>query len=142
MQRVDHPIAGSANAQALDDLEIGASGIALTFRGAASARGFGLGSDDASSIGRALKDVRLDLISSRLESGAHGRRTAEALAQWVANEPFDPRRLDVSFGMDPIGAFASHGDLAAPWNEISGQLAETAARLEAQGFRGPFAESD
>jgi methylmalonyl-CoA mutase len=142
VQRLDYPDAARANAQALDDLENGANGLALVFQGSVSGRGFGLTQHDATMIGRALKDVRLDLIALRLEPGPHGRRTAEAFAQWIADEPYDPERLDVSFGMDPIGGLAGRGDLAAPWGEVTRRIAAAVAALRGQHFRGPFAVAD
>src|SRR6266404_3560279 len=42
MQRIDHPDAAVANAQALHDLENGATGLTLVFAGANGAHGFGL----------------------------------------------------------------------------------------------------
>src|SRR5215475_14000595 len=42
MQRVDHPDPATANAQALHDLENGATGLCLVFAGAPAARGYGL----------------------------------------------------------------------------------------------------
>ena len=42
MQRIDHPDATSANAQALHDLENGVNGLTLVFAGANGAYGFGL----------------------------------------------------------------------------------------------------
>ena len=42
MQRIDHPDAAMANAQALHDLENGANGLTLVFAGANGAHGFGL----------------------------------------------------------------------------------------------------
>ena len=42
MQRIDHPDATAANAQALHDLENGATGLTLVFAGANGAHGFGL----------------------------------------------------------------------------------------------------
>src|SRR5436190_21544839 len=42
MQRIDHPDAAAANAQALTDLENGATGLALVFAGGSGAHGFGL----------------------------------------------------------------------------------------------------
>src|SRR3979411_525360 len=42
MQRIDHPDAAMANAQALHDLENGATGLTLVFPGAHGARGFGV----------------------------------------------------------------------------------------------------
>src|SRR3984957_20027382 len=42
MQRIDHPDAAQANAQALHDLENGATGLTLVLAGANGAYGFGL----------------------------------------------------------------------------------------------------
>src|SRR3984957_12739914 len=42
MQRIDHPDAAMANAQALHDLENGANGLTLVFASANGAYGFGL----------------------------------------------------------------------------------------------------
>ena len=42
MQRIDHPDPAQANAQALHDLENGATGLTLVFAGANGAHGFGL----------------------------------------------------------------------------------------------------
>ncbi len=42
MQRVDHPDPAAAHAQAMDDLENGATGLNLIFSGSISANGFGL----------------------------------------------------------------------------------------------------
>src|ERR1700760_3220118 len=41
MQRVDHPDPAAANAQALDDLRNGATGLTLVFAGSISASGYG-----------------------------------------------------------------------------------------------------
>lgn len=112
-QRVDHPDPAEANAQALDDLNNGANGLALVCAGAATARGFGL---DASKLGRVLKDVALHAIALRVEGNG-----AEALAEVIARQPLDPERLSVSFG--------------AP-------TAAVAKRLAAQGFTGPLMEAD
>ena len=42
MQRVDHPDPAAANAQALQDLENGATGLTLVFAGSLNANGYGL----------------------------------------------------------------------------------------------------
>src|SRR5207248_3131494 len=78
----------------------------------------------------------------RIEPGSHGRRAAEAFARWIADQPYDPERLDLCFGIDPIGVFASRGDLAAPWSEIAQGLLTTVEGLHGQHFRGPFAVAD
>jgi methylmalonyl-CoA mutase len=102
LQRVDHPDAVKANAQALEDLENGANGLALV-------RDFDP---------RLLKGVALHAIHIRLEGGAV---LAKAFAGFVAQQPIDPARLQVSFGLK------------------DGAMVKV---LLAQGFTGPFANAD
>src|SRR6201746_90046 len=52
MQRIDHPDAAQANAQALHDLENGATGLELEFAGGPGARGFGLADATAEMLAR------------------------------------------------------------------------------------------
>ena len=102
MQRVDHPDAARANAQVLDDLENGAHGLAI-------ARGFD---------GLLLEGVALHAIHVRLEGGW---ALAKAFAGYVAQQPIDPARLHVSFGLKD---------------------AALAKDFLAQGFNGPFMDAD
>ncbi len=141
-QRIDLSDAAAANAQALDDLEHGASGLSVIFHGAASGHGFGLNEHDEPTIERMLADIRLDCIALRLEPGPHGRRAATALAAVIAKQPVDPERLDLDFGMDPIGAMAARGDLAAPWPEVADRVLSTVGGLRLQNFAGPFMRAD
>ena len=61
----------------------------------------------------------------------------------IAKQPVDPERLDLDFGMDPIGALASRGDLAAPWPEIAGRVLCDGRRICARRhFAGPFMRAD
>ena len=59
MQRIDHPDAAAANAQALHDLENGANGLTLVFAGANGAHGFGL-DPSAEAIEKVLDGVFID----------------------------------------------------------------------------------
>jgi methylmalonyl-CoA mutase len=102
LQRVDHPDAMKANAQILDDLQNGADGLVI-------ARDF-----DA----RLMQDVALHAIHIRLEGDAG---LATAFANFVRQQPIDPARLHVSFGL--AGA-------------------EQVDELVAQGFTGPFINAD
>jgi methylmalonyl-CoA mutase len=142
VQRCDHLDPVKANAQAREDLANGATGLSLIFGGAASAHGFGLIDRDSAAIGRALKDIRLDQIALRLEPGPDGRRIVETIAQWLGEETYDPERLLLSFGMDPIGSFAAHGHLAAPFSEIASRLHGTVKMLQGLHFGGPFVAAD
>lgn len=139
--RVDQPDLPAANAQALEDLDGGASGLALVHASAASAYGFGL--PDGADLAVVLKDVLLDLIDTRIESGAfQGREDSLAFADHAEGRGFDPRGLAVAFGLDPLGDFAAHGTLPMAWPLLAKRFAETSAILAARGFAGPFARAD
>src|SRR5438128_8251470 len=60
MQRIDHPDAGEANAQALHDLENGAGGLELEFAGGPGARGFGIADATKQTLARVLDGVVFD----------------------------------------------------------------------------------
>ena len=84
MQRVDHPDPAAANAQALHDLENGATGLTLVFAGAIGSYGYGLAASQAA-IERALDGIYLDAgIALEIDAGARfrcstpRRRTGEA----------------------------------------------------------------
>src|SRR6202045_2986849 len=80
MQRIDHPNAAQANAQALHDLENGANGLTLVFAGANGARGFGMEAS-AETIEKVLGGVFLDAgISIELNIGPQSRMAAVHLA--------------------------------------------------------------
>src|ERR1700687_103777 len=59
MQRIDHPDPRAANAQALQDLENGATGLTLVFAGSLNANGYGLDAS-AATLARVLDGVHLD----------------------------------------------------------------------------------
>jgi methylmalonyl-CoA mutase len=141
LQRVDHREPVQANELALDDVKNGATGLVLTFRGTASARGFGLRAPDARSIGMALRDIPLHAVYLRLEAGADGLAAAEAMRDVILTRSLNPERINLSLGIDPIGALAAQGRLGQSWGDISNRLAALSASL-AQEFAGPFAEAD
>src|SRR3979409_1222853 len=60
MQRIDHPDAAVANAQALHDLENGATGLEFEFAGGPGARGFGIADASAETLARLFDGVFLD----------------------------------------------------------------------------------
>lgn len=86
LQRVDHPNGMKANAQALEDLENGAGGLAIVLK--------------YSDVARVLEGVALHAIHTRLEGG---ETLAKAFAAYVGKQPIDPARLSVSFGLNDIG---------------------------------------
>ncbi|MFG1289981.1 methylmalonyl-CoA mutase family protein [Xanthobacter versatilis] len=139
--RVDQPDLAAAHAQALEDLDGGASGLALVYASSPSAYGFGL--PDGADLKVVLKDVLLDLIETRIESGAfQGRGEDLAFADHAEAAGFDPKGLAVSFGLNPLGDFAAAGTLPMAWPLLAKRFAETSAILAARGFAGPFARAD
>src|SRR3981189_1612504 len=113
MQRVDHPDAAQANAQALHDLENGANGLTLVFAGANGAYGFGL-DPSAETIEKVLEGVFTDAgISIELQVGPQSRMAAIHLAEYVKRKGFSPAACDIRFGLAPIGACAAWG--ASPY---------------------------
>ncbi|HTN95535.1 MAG TPA: methylmalonyl-CoA mutase subunit beta [Nordella sp.] len=138
MQRADHPDAGKANAQALDDLNHGATGLNLVFADAPGARGFGLATLEPKNIARLLNGIRIDAIDLRVEAGPHGKAAATALAQWIDTQPVDPERLRLCFGLDPIGSGAALGRIDP---DFANGLRQSVTALREQHFAGPFAEA-
>lgn len=111
-QRADHPDPAKANAQALDDLANGATGLVLVAQEEA-ARGFGI---DMARLERVLQGVHLHAVALRVEGDG-----AMALADVIARQPLDPERMNVSFGAS---------------------TARDVMALERRGFLGPFVEAD
>ncbi|GAB1715648.1 MAG: heterodimeric methylmalonyl-CoA mutase small subunit [Nitrobacter sp.] len=142
MQRIDHPDAAQANAQALHDLDNGATGLTLVFADAIGARGFGL-PPTAEAVAKALDGVLLDAgISIELEMGPQSRAIALRIADDIRTKGADPAACDIRFGLDPLGACAASGSSVSPWSDIAPAVAETAKKLAAVGFHGPFLAAD
>lgn len=142
MQRIDHPDAAKANAQALHDLENGATGLALIFAGANGARGFGLEATPET-IEKLLDGIFLDAgIAIELHAGPQSRMAAIHLADYISAKGIDPAKCEIRFGYDPIGATAVWGQSAYNWWEMAPAVTEAIKKLSASGFNGPFAVAD
>lgn len=142
VQRVDHPDAAAANAQALQDLENGATGLALVFADANGAYGFGL-EPSADAVAKVLKDIHLDAgIGLELQIGPQSRMAAIHVAEYVKSKGLDPAACDIRFGVDPLAACAVWGYSPYDWNEIVPAIGGAIQGLAALGFKGPFASAD
>jgi methylmalonyl-CoA mutase len=142
VQRIEFPDADAANAQALHDLENGATGLALVFAGAAGACGFGL-ADDRTSFARALDGVYLDAgIVLDIEPGPRAASIARRLTEILDGRGIAPRATDVRFGFDPLSAIATGNRSAPPWREQAEEFATAIRDLAAAGYKGPFAVAD
>ncbi len=137
MQRIDHPDAAAANAQALHDLENGATGLTLVFAGANGAYGFGI-DPTAEAIEKVLDGVFIDAgIAIELQVGPQSRMAAIHLAEYVQRKGINPAACDIRFGLDPIGACAVWGSSPYAWSEIAPAVTGAIKGLAAMGFAGP-----
>ncbi len=142
MQRVDHPDAAIANAQALHDLENGATGLTIVFAGANGARGFGL-PPTKEALARVLDGVYLDAgIGIEFEIGPQSRDMGQHLAELLAARKIPPSAVSVRFGLDPIGGGGVRGSSHGSWDSIAKVFGDKIAKLAKLGFRGPFAPAD
>jgi methylmalonyl-CoA mutase len=142
LQRVDHPDPAAANAEALNDLAGGATGLALVFAGSVGSYGYGLEASPAA-IARVLDDVQLDAgIAVELDLGIDRKAASEALAAIVKHRGIAPSATNIRFGFDPISEAAALGQSPVPLDQLPARLVETVGGLAALGFTGPFAVAD
>ncbi|MBR1122064.1 methylmalonyl-CoA mutase small subunit [Bradyrhizobium lablabi] len=142
MQRIDHPDATQANAQALHDLENGATGLTLVFAGANGAHGFGL-DPSAEAVEKILDGIFLDAgIGIELQIGPQSRMAAIHVAEYVKRKGIPPAACDIRFGLDPLGAGAAWGFSPYAWADIVPAVTSAVKGLAAAGFKGPFAAAD
>ena len=142
MQRADHPEAAAANAQALADLESGATGLALVFAGSPGANGFGL-DPSPEALARVLEGVHLDAgVAIDLDLSAASRDVMRALAELIRSRGAAPSAVDLRIGFNPIGDFAASGSRARSWNDIAPDFAGAVGEAADAGFRGPFVVAD
>src|SRR3954470_853522 len=142
LQRIDHPDAAQANAQARHDLENGATGLTLVFAGANGAYGFGL-EPSAEAVAKILDGIFLDAgISIELQVGPQSRMAAIHIAEYIKRKGISPASCDIRFGLDPLGSCAVRGSSPYSWAEIVPAVTSAIKGLAGLGFKGPFAAAD
>jgi methylmalonyl-CoA mutase len=143
MQRIDHPDAAQANAQALHDLENGAAGLELEFAGGPGARGFGLADATAETLARVFNGIVFDAGIAIALNPVLGRENAgQNLAVLIESRGIDPAKVDVRFNYQPLSTIAVRGEAPAAWSEFEKPFAEMIGGLIGRGFKGPFALAD
>lgn len=142
MQRVDHPDAKTANKQALDDLENGATGLSLVLGGSLGGYGYGL-DGSAETLTQVLDGVFLDAgIAIELDMSAQHREAVFNLASVLEKRGIDKAATQVRFGIDPLGAGLRNGALPQPWTQIASLIGTVVSGFGGQGFKGPFLVAD
>ena len=141
VQRIELPDPASANAQALHDLENGATALALVFAGTIGAFGFGL--DGNASLARLLEGIALDAgVAIDLQPGVNAAHIARQVTDVVHRNGVSPTATDISFGFDPLGHIAIGAPSAPSWRDDSAGFAASINGLALQGYKGPFAAAD
>jgi methylmalonyl-CoA mutase len=142
LQRVDHPDPAAANAQALDDLQNGATGLVLVFGGSVSANGFGL-DGSAETLKRVLDGVHLDAdVAIDLNLSPATRHVVRDFAALVKSRGIAPSSVDLRASINPIGGFAASGRSPRNWSNLAPSFAALVGQLAGDGFRGPFVVAD
>src|SRR5450631_1737034 len=101
MQRVDHPDPAAANAQALQDLENGATGLTLVFAGSVTANGYGLDATPAT-LARVLKAVELDAgITIDFNLSRPTRAAVQHFAALVKSRKIAPASINMRASLNP-----------------------------------------
>jgi methylmalonyl-CoA mutase len=141
MQRVDHPDPVTANAQARDDLDSGATGLVLVFAGSVSANGYGLHASVP--LARVLDGIDLTAgVAIDLNLSPQTRRIVADLTDFIKGQGIAPAYVDLHTSINPIGGFAASGRSSRSWNEMAADFAAMIGRIATAGFRGPFAVAD
>jgi methylmalonyl-CoA mutase len=134
MTRIDHPDAAAANAQALEDLGGGATGLVLVGAGAVDAYGQGLMPD--ADMERVLDGVELDAgIAIEFDISSQTKDLSLALDALARRRGHAPDTLNIRFGFDPIGVSARNGEFPLPWPQFAERGTQITADFVARGFR-------
>jgi methylmalonyl-CoA mutase len=142
MQRVDHPDPAAANAQALHDLENGATGLTIVCKGSVNANGYGLDSS-VETLERVLDGVYLDAgVTIDFNVNAATRDAAKNFAAIVKKRGIAAKAVELRASLNPLGHMAATGSAVRPWKALAPYFAELVQELAGQGFRGPFALAD
>lgn len=134
MARIDVPGNKAANAQVLDDLVGGASGLDLVCAESPHAYGWGLTVSCDGCVKTLLAGVHLDLVPIRVDAGHRSAEVAELLLGVAAEQG---KTVELAVIQDPIGLLAATGHLGA-----TAEAAIAAAAQAAKQFPGTALEAD
>jgi methylmalonyl-CoA mutase len=142
LARVDHPDPAIANAEALHELENGATGLTLVCAGSLNANGYGIGGS-AETLKRVLDGIFLDAgVTIDFNVSPETRDIVRHFAALVKSQGVKPASVNMLGSLNPIGGMAAAGGTNQPWSELSKTFAGFAGELVGHGFRGPFAAAD
>jgi methylmalonyl-CoA mutase len=141
VQRIDDPDPARANRQALEDVENGATGLAVVFAGAPNAFGYGLPSDKKS-MARALDGISFDRTHVRVDVHPNYRGSADWIVEYLGSRRVNPKKLSICFGIDPAARFAGTGQLRVSIEALLASMPQSMAGFFALGVPGVLMEAD
>ncbi|MDP3898690.1 MAG: methylmalonyl-CoA mutase subunit beta [Mesorhizobium sp.] len=141
VQRVDDPDPARANAQALDDLANGATGLSVIFEGAPNAFGYGLPATPEA-LARALDGISFATTHIRIDVHPSVRASVDWLTPLIGARRIDPSRLKLSLGIDPAALFAGTGRLRMSVEALQASMPQSLAHFFALGMPGVLLEAD
>lgn len=141
VQRVDDTDPERANAQALDDVENGATGLAIIFEGAPNAFGYGLPAT-AEALLRTLEGIPLDKTHLRIDVHPSSRLSVDWLVELLTQRRADPAKLSLSFGIDPAANFVGTGRLRMSIEALRASMPQSLAHFFAMGVPAVLLEAD
>lgn len=141
MQRVDNPDPACAAAQAVEDLQNGATGLAIVFDGAPNAFGFGVPSG-LDGLRAALENVPLQGVHLRVDVHPQSRASIDWLAELLQEKQINPSGVHLSFGVDPASLFAGTGQLRMSLEALEASLPQSLGGFFALSLPGVLLESD
>jgi methylmalonyl-CoA mutase len=141
VQRVDDPDIQRARLQATEDVENGATGLALVFEGAPNAFGYGL-PVSSKALDTVLRDISPGRVHLRIDAHPHSRTTAEMLVALLGRGRADVARLSLSFGIDPAAIFAGSGGLRMSIQALQASMPQSLAHFFTLGAPGILLEAD
>ncbi|MEM9378870.1 MAG: methylmalonyl-CoA mutase family protein [Planctomycetota bacterium] len=135
-QRVSESSAVGANARLLEDLENGATGVAIELdrraRGLSGEGGpSGVAVRSIVDLDALLGDVYLDAVPITFGTSANGLPLAATLVALCRERDVDPARVEAHLGMDPIAALAADGALPGDMDDARRELFELAEHSRA-----------
>ncbi len=141
VQRIDDPDPDRANRQALEDVNNGATGLALVFEGAPNAFGYGI-RGDRETLGQVLTDVPLDKLYLRIDSHPQSRASIDWIIELYGKRRINPAGLRFSLGLDPAAIFAGTGRLTMSVEALQASMPQSLAHFFALGLPGVLLEAD
>ena len=141
VQRIDDTDPQRANGQARDDVDQGATGLSMVFSGAPNGFGHGLPATEQA-MATALDGITLNGLFLRLDVHPASRASVDWLVKVLADKRADPKRLTLSFGIDPAAIFAGTGRLRMSIDALQASLPQSLAGFFAMDLPGVLLEAD